>query len=81
METTLTIRLKGEPAEILNALIEKGYFASKNEAIRASLIFYAMQLGLISPKDIHTRIKAQIRGSRIRYSKKDVKKQLKAIGK
>ena len=79
MEVTFTVRLKGEPAEILNKLVEEGFSGSKNEAIRTSLIFYAMQLGLISPKGLHKKIKSDIAKTKIKYSEEEVQKQIKAI--
>jgi Arc/MetJ-type ribon-helix-helix transcriptional regulator len=79
METVITVRLKGKPAQVLNEMVKKGYSGSKNEAIRTSLIFYAMQLGLISPEMLHKRIKSQIIKKGIRYSEDEVIQQIKAI--
>jgi len=81
MSTTITVRLNGEPEKILDEMVKKGYSASKNEAIRTSLVFYALQLGLISPSEIHKNIKSLVKSSGIRYSENEVKKQLKAIRK
>ncbi len=79
MDITLTVRLKGEPAQILNEIVEKGFSGSKNEAIRTSLIFYAIQLGLISPKMLHKRIKTEISKTGVTYTENEVKRQIKAI--
>jgi hypothetical protein len=79
METVLTIRLKGKSAQLLNEIVKKGYSGSKNEAIRTSLIFYGMQLGLISPEMLHKKIRSQISKKGISYSENEVKKQIKAI--
>lgn len=81
MSTTITVRLSGEPEKILNEIVKRGYSASKNEAIRASLVFYALQLGLISPLEIHNNVKNLVKNSGLRYSENEVKKQLKAIRK
>lgn len=40
-----TARLDGETADLLNKLVERGFCASKTEAIRTALIHYALQLG------------------------------------
>ena len=40
-----TVRLDGETADILNKLVERGFCASKTEAVRTALIHYALQLG------------------------------------
>ena len=79
METVFTVRLKGKPAQLLNEIVKKGYSGSKNEAIRTSIIFYGMQLGLISPEMLHTKIRSQISKKGISYSENEVKKQIKAI--
>ncbi|MDP3741855.1 MAG: ribbon-helix-helix protein, CopG family [Candidatus Micrarchaeota archaeon] len=40
-----TARLDGETANILKKLVERGFCASKTEAIRTALIHYALRLG------------------------------------
>lgn len=47
METNLTLKFRGEEAELLEYLIKKGFFSSKSEAIRAALIHCFIELGLI----------------------------------
>ncbi len=47
METNLTIKFKGREAELLDELIKQGLFSTKSEAIRAALIHYFLELGLL----------------------------------
>ena len=79
METSFTVRLKGEPALIINKLIEMGYTTSKNEAIRTALIFYAMRLGLITPEKLYKKSKAVVKASKFKYSDNDIKKQIEEL--
>ena len=53
MNTTFTVRLQGRSAELLDTLLKEGYSASKTEAVRTALIFYAMEMGLLSSKQLH----------------------------
>lgn len=74
-----TVRLKGDIAEIVDELIYRGYSESKTEAIRTSLIFYGMQLGLISPKMMHKRVFERMRASGKKYSDEEIKKQIRSL--
>ncbi len=47
METNLTLKFKGIEAQLLEELIKKGFFSNKSEAIRAALIHYFIELGLL----------------------------------
>lgn len=47
METNLTLKFKGKEAELLDELIKQGLFSSKSEAIRAALLHYFLELGMI----------------------------------
>jgi len=47
METNLTLKFKGKEAELLEELIKQGLFSTKSEAIRAALIHYFLELGLL----------------------------------
>jgi len=47
-ETALTLKFKGKEAELLEELVAQGFFSSKSEAIRAALVQYFLQLGLLN---------------------------------
>ena len=51
METNLTLKFKGKEAQLLEELIRQGLFSSKSEAIRAALIHYFLELGLLGRKE------------------------------
>ena len=61
MESSLTIKFRGAEAELLDRLVRSGLFATKSEAIRAALVKYGADLGLLRAKDLWTAIKASPR--------------------
>lgn len=52
MESTLTIRFQGAEAELLDRLVRSGLFATKSEALRAALVKYGTDLGLLRARDL-----------------------------
>lgn len=52
MESSLTIKFRGAEAELLDRLVRSGLFATKSEAIRAALVKYGADLGLLRTKDL-----------------------------
>lgn len=58
MESSLTIKFRGAEAALLDRLVRSGLFATKSEAIRAALVKYGADLGLLRARDLWTAIKA-----------------------
>jgi len=58
MESSLTIKFRGAEAALLDRLVRSGLFATKSEAIRAALVKYGADLGLLRAKDLWIAIKA-----------------------
>ncbi|HLB69265.1 MAG TPA: hypothetical protein VJN63_12570 [Thermoplasmata archaeon] len=58
MESSLTIKFRGAEAALLDRLVRSGLFATKSEAIRAALVKYGADLGLLRAKDLWTAIMA-----------------------
>jgi Arc/MetJ-type ribon-helix-helix transcriptional regulator len=56
-ETTLTLKFRGLEAELLEEMVKLGLFNSKSEAIRAAIMKYAVDSGLLSREDLWNRIK------------------------
>ena len=46
-EMALTLKFKGVEAKLLEELVRNGLFSSKSEAIRAALIHYFLELGML----------------------------------
>jgi len=46
-ELALTLKFKGVEARLLDELVKNGLFSTKSEAIRAALIHYFLQLGML----------------------------------
>ena len=61
-ETVLTLRFRGIEAHLLEEMIESGFFNTKSEAIRAALVRYGTELGLLERE----RLWADIRRARRR---------------
>ncbi|MFQ5839038.1 MAG: hypothetical protein ACE5JE_09760 [Thermoplasmata archaeon] len=55
-KTTLTLKFRGLDAEILDRMVASGLFNNKSEAVRASLVRYALELGFLRREDLWTRI-------------------------
>lgn len=56
MESSLTIKFRGAEAELLDRLVRSGLFATKSEALRAALVKYGADLGLLRARDLWTTI-------------------------
>jgi len=59
--TTLTLKFRGLEAELLEEMVRLGLFNSKSEAIRAAIMKYAVDSGLLSRDDLWNRVRAHER--------------------
>jgi len=59
--TTLPLKFRGLEAELLEEMVKLGLFNSKSEAIRAAIMKYAVDSGLLSREDLWKRVKAHKR--------------------
>ena len=55
MEEKLLVRLNGTTAEILNELVQRGYFNTKSEALRAGILRLGESYGLLKPASDYWR--------------------------
>ena len=46
-ETNLTLKFRGVEAQLLDKIVRSGLFNTKSEAIRAALIHYFLELGML----------------------------------
>jgi len=74
--TTLTLKFRGLEAELLEEMVRLGLFNSKSEAIRAAIMKYAVDSGLLSREDLWKRIKVQ---KRRRVSPGQLEKELQRL--
>ena len=58
MESSLTIKFRGAEAKLLDRLVRSGLFATKSEAVRAALVKYGVDLGLLRARDLWGAIDA-----------------------
>jgi Arc/MetJ-type ribon-helix-helix transcriptional regulator len=52
MESSLTLKFRGVEAELLERMVRSGLFATKSEAVRAALVKYGTDLGLLRARDV-----------------------------
>ncbi len=76
MKSTLTLKFKGIEAGMLDEMVKTGLFNSKSEAIRASLVYYGMEVGLLSKERLWKQIE---RFPRRGVSAKQLQKELEEI--
>ena len=76
-QVNFTVRLRGESANILNKIVSEGYCASKTEAVRAALLHYALEFGIVSKKALFKEIQKQV--SSRGYSEEEIEKQIASI--
>ena len=55
-ESTLTLKFRGIEANLLDEIVKSGLFNTKSEAIRAALVNYSMDLGLLTREKIWEQI-------------------------
>lgn len=56
MESALTVKFRGAEAALLDRLVRSGLFATKSEALRAALVKYGADLGLLRARDLWAAI-------------------------
>ncbi|HZX20510.1 MAG TPA: hypothetical protein VFF13_05845 [archaeon] len=78
MATELLIRLKGAPEEVLESLVEEGFFNTKSEAIRAGIIELGKEYNLIgSPTYFREKLEKKLASKKI--SMKEIEKALSEL--
>jgi len=61
MESSLTLKFRGVEAELLDRMVRSGLFATKSEAVRAALVKYGTDLGLLRARDVWAAIDSRPR--------------------
>ena len=75
-ETVLTLRFRGIEAHLLDEMIDSGFFNTKSEAIRAALVRYGTELGLLERERLWADIR-RVRRRKVTPSK--LKKDLERL--
>ncbi len=60
--STLTLKLRGVEAALLDEMVESGLHHTKAEALRSSLVQYGLSLGLLGRHELWERLKQRRRG-------------------
>ena len=75
-ETTLTLKFKGVESKLLDEMVGSGLFNTKSEAIRSSLVHYAIHLDLLRRKQLWNSVQ---KIKRRKVSAKQLHNDLEAI--
>jgi len=60
-EMAITVRVRGATAKMLEELVEKGYYSTKDEALRAGILHLAEEYGMIgAPMYYRRMLKSEI---------------------
>lgn len=77
---TVLVKLKGISADILNRLIEMGFFVNKSEAVRAGVIRLGQEYGLVNLTEYYERrLDEAIRGSGRKPTYEEVMEAIKGV--
>lgn len=52
----VTVQLEGTEEEAIERMVQAGLFANKDEAVRAAILKYALDLGLLRREDLWAKI-------------------------
>jgi len=75
-DTTLTLKFRGLEAELLDEMVKLGLFNTKSEAIRAALVKYAVDSGLLGIEELWSRVGVRRRRT---VSAEQLKKDLERL--
>lgn len=79
---TVIVKLKGISADILNRLIEMGFFINKSEAVRAGVIRLGQEYGLVNLTEyFEKRLDEAIRRSGRKPTYEEVMQTIKRVRK
>ncbi len=79
-ETKVLIKLKGVPASVLSKLVEKGYYSTKSEALRAAVVRLGQEFGIVSPtEEAWMRLQFEIRRTGKRLPARKVLRELERL--
>lgn len=79
MSMDFTIRLRGEPARLLQEMLDKGFVESKTEAVRQALIYYASDIGLMSSKPLLEKSLKTYKSLGKNYTENEVGRQIESV--
>ncbi len=78
MESTLTLKFRGLEAKVLEEFVRLGLFNTKSEAVRAAIVKYAIDSGLLAREELWEGVRSY---KRRKVSAKSLAKELQKIEK
>ena len=80
VETKVLVKLKGVPASVLSKLVEKGYYSTKSEALRAGVVRLGQEFGVVSPtEEAWVKLQSEIRRTGKRLPARKVLSELERL--
>ncbi len=74
------VKLKGVPASVLSKLLERGYYSTKSEALRAGVVRLGQEFGLVNPtEEAWMRLQSEMGRTRKRVTAREVIKELERL--
>jgi len=79
-ETKVLVKLRGVSASVLSKLVEKGYYSTKSEALRAGVVRLGQEFGLVNPtEEAWMRLQSEMRKTRKKVTAKEVLGELERV--
>ncbi len=79
-ETKVLVKLRGVPASVLSKLVERGYYSTKSEALRAGVVRLGQEFGLVNPtEEAWMKLQSEIRGTGKKVTAREVLKELERV--
>jgi len=63
--SSVTVKFRGIPEEILDKMVECGIAETKSEAIRVAILNFGIEMGLLSEQGLIKSLREQLAGSKI----------------
>jgi hypothetical protein len=67
--SSVTVKFRGIPEEILDKMVEYGIAETKSEAIRVAILNFGIEMGLLSEQGLIKSLREHLAGSKIPQEK------------
>jgi Arc/MetJ-type ribon-helix-helix transcriptional regulator len=79
-ETKVLVKLRGVSASVLTKLVERGYYSTKSEALRAGVVRLGQEFGLVNPtEEAWMKLQSEIGKTRKKVTVKEVLGELERV--
>jgi hypothetical protein len=75
--SSITVKFRGIPEEILNKMVEYGIAETKSEAIRVAILNFGIEMGLLSEQGLIKSLREHLAEGKI--SQKEVAEEIERV--